>query len=96
MIPEDPQDTVERVLRADARHAIDDAGFTRRVMERLPARAQGARPGFRPALMLVSAVVGGALAYAFAPAGTSLAQGFLALILCGALMASALLVAVQE
>ena len=92
MTPEDPLDAVDRALREDALHAIADNGFTLRVMERLPVLARRAPPWFKPTLVAGSALLGAALAYAFAPAGTSFVQGIVALALCGALMACALVV----
>ena len=92
MTPEDPLDAVEHALREDARHAIADDSFTLRVMQRLPVLAERAPPWFRPTLMTGSALLGAALAYAFAPAGTSFAQGAVALALCGALIACSLVV----
>jgi hypothetical protein len=70
------RDPVERLLREDARRAIPDDGFCLRVESTLPAPS---RTGawLRPALLLSSAALGGALAWLLAPAGTSLVQGFL-------------------
>lgn len=70
------RDPVERLLREDARLPVPDADFTARVLATLPAPL-ARRPWLRPALVGASAGVGAILAWAFAPAGTSLAQGFL-------------------
>jgi hypothetical protein len=68
-------DPIERLLREDARRPVPDAGFTQRVATALPPPR--ARAWLRPALVLGSAALGGALAWLFAPAGISLTQGFL-------------------
>ena len=70
------QDPIERLLREDARRPIPDDGFALRVAAALPP-ARAARPWLKPALVLSSALVGSLLAWLFAPAGISLAQGFL-------------------
>ena len=102
----DSHDRIERLLRDDARVQLADAGFTRRVLEALPAR--DARPmslWWKPALILGSAALGGALAAFFA--GTSLPQGFIDIVqmrgltqaaltgmaMCGAMIVSALVLA---
>lgn len=83
-------DPTDRVLREDAARKLDDEGFTARVMASLPAHPRS-RPGwFKPALVLGSTLLGSVLAMVFAPAGTSLAQGFIDLTRAHALTSSAL------
>ncbi|HUP30164.1 MAG TPA: hypothetical protein VM122_08335 [Usitatibacter sp.] len=96
---------IDTLLRDDARAALDDAGFTARVMGALPARAPQPRAWLRPVLVMGSAAVGSALAVALAPAG--LLGGFAeiiqwraatpaalsALAISGALLASAVILA---
>lgn len=98
---------LEQLLRADARETIDEAGFTRRVMGALPAPLPRRRAWLTPVLVLGSTALGSALALVFAPAGVSVAQGFIdvasmrgftpaavmALALGGALTAAAVLLA---
>jgi len=69
-------DPLEWLLLDDARRPLPDDGFARRVALALPP-ARRPSPWLRPALVLGSAAVGSAAAWTFAPAGTSLAQGFL-------------------
>ena len=71
-------DWIEKVLREDAARPLADGGFTRRVMDALPARRAQRISWLRPALMMGSAALGGALAAAFA--GTSLPQGFIDIV----------------
>ena len=68
---------LEQILRDDARETIADAGFTRRVMGALPAAAPARRAWLTPVLVLGSTALGSLLAVAFAPAGVSVAQGFI-------------------
>jgi hypothetical protein len=98
---------LEALLHENALTAIPDAGFTDRVLNALPARALRARPWVMPVLVLGSAAVGSAFAVALAPAGDTLLQGFADLValrgwtsaavtgigICGALLASALVLA---
>jgi hypothetical protein len=70
-----PLDPVEALLREDGRRALPDDGFALRIERALPP-APRARPWLRPALVLGSAALGSALAWLLAPAGTSVAQGF--------------------
>lgn len=74
MTPDD-RDPIEALLRADARAALPDDGFSARVVNALPATA---RPNawVRPALVAGSGAVGALLAWLLAPAGTSVVQGF--------------------
>lgn len=72
---EPANDPVERLLIDDARRVIPEGGFCLRVESSLPAR-QGS-PWMRPVLVLGSAAIGGVAAWLLAPAGVSLAQGFL-------------------
>ena len=69
-------DPLERLLRDSARKVLPDAGFSARVMHALPA-APRARPWLKPVLVAGSAALGAVLAWALAPAGISLLQGFL-------------------
>lgn len=73
---EPANDPIDRLLREDARRPLPDEGFCLRVALALPPPR---RPGqwLRPALVAGSAAIGSAAAWALAPAGTSLAQGFL-------------------
>lgn len=75
-------DKLDRLLRADAaREAIEDDGFTARVVAALPPRrAAVARPWITTALVAGSAALGSALAFAFAPEGPGLLQGYVDLI----------------
>ena len=99
-------DWIEKLLREDAAHAMTDGGFTRRVMDALPPReARRISLWWKPALILGSAALGGALAAFFA--GTSLPQGFIDIVqmrgltqaaltgiaLCAAMVVSALVLA---
>ena len=68
-------DKLDRILRADARQAISEDGFTARVMGVLPARAP--RQWIRPVLVLGSAALGSVLAVLLAPAQINVVQGFL-------------------
>ncbi len=68
-------DPIERLLREDARRPLPDDGFGARVALALPAPA-GMRSWLRTALVAASAAVGGVAAWALAPTGTSLLQGF--------------------
>ena len=70
-----PTDPLEALLREDARRGLSDDGFASRVAQALPG-PHGAGRWMRPALVMGSALVGGALAWAFTPSGTSVAQGF--------------------
>jgi hypothetical protein len=69
-------DSIERLLRQDGQRAVPDDGFSLRVDLALPPVGP-ARGWLRPALVLGSAALGSAAAWALAPAGTSLLQGFL-------------------
>lgn len=68
-------DPVEALLREDARRRLPDDGFSARVERALPPRRT--QSWLRPALVLGSAALGGALAWILAPEGSSLVQGFL-------------------
>jgi hypothetical protein len=83
-------DPLDRLLREDAARRLDDAGFTARVMAALPAPRRARAGWFRPVLILGSTLLGSVLAVALAPAGTSLAQGFVDLARSHALTSSAL------
>ena len=69
-------DPIDRLLREDAKRSVSDEGFSLRVELALPA-PRAWRPWLRPALVLGSASIGSVAAWLLAPAGTSLAQGFL-------------------
>jgi len=69
-------DPIERLLRENARQALPDEGFSARVVDALPSPVLHER-WLRPVLVLGSAAIGSILAWGFAPAGTSLLQGFL-------------------
>ena len=70
-------DKLERLLRRGGEAALPDDGFTARVMESLPSRAQATHHAWlQPALMLGAAALGSALAIVFAPAGADVVQGF--------------------
>ena len=70
-------DRLDRILRHDAAQAIDDGGFTARVMHALPAPRARTSPWLKPALVLGSAALGSILAVALGPADASFVQGFL-------------------
>ena len=99
-------DWIEKLLREDASRPLADGGFTHRVMGELPARqARGMSLWWKPALIMGSAALGGALAAFFA--GTSLPQGFVDIVqmrgltqaaltgiaMCAAMVVSALVLA---
>jgi hypothetical protein len=71
---------IDRVLRDDARTNLPDEGFTARVMGALPARAPAQSGWLTPALVFGSAALGSVLAIVFAPAGSSVLQGFADLV----------------
>ena len=101
---------IERLLRHDARIELPDEGFANRVMGALPSRAPQARPWLRPVLVMGSALVGSALAVTLSPQAATLMQGFQDLMylrtgsagaigglaMCGALLLSALVLAVND
>ena len=99
-------DWIEHLLRDDAARSMADGGFSRRVMDALPPReARRMSAWWKPALIMGSAALGGALAAFFA--GTSLPQGFIDIVqmrgltqaaltgmaMCGAMIVSALVLA---
>lgn len=69
-------DSLDRILRHDARSALPDDGFTARVMGALPAPRAAERAWLRPALIFGSATLGSILAVLLSPAAGSLLQGF--------------------
>jgi hypothetical protein len=81
---------IDRVLREDARTSLPDNGFSARVMGALPPRATATRGWLTPALVFGSAALGSVLAIAFAPAGSSLLQGFADLVQLRALTPAAI------
>ena len=101
---------IEKLLRRDARIELPDDGFTTRVMGELPARATRERTWLRPALVMGSALAGSVLAVALSPEAASLLQGFEDLVrlkpgtsaaigglaLCGALLLSGLVMAMDD
>jgi hypothetical protein len=103
-------DTLERLLRHDARRELADEGFTLRVMGAIPAAVPHARPWLKPVLVMGSATLGSVLAATLSPQGASLFQGFqdlvrlhasspaaiTALAICGALFVSGLVLATDS
>ncbi|MBK6983200.1 MAG: hypothetical protein IPH30_18065 [Betaproteobacteria bacterium] len=86
---DDRDNLLDRLLRDDARRRLPDEGFTLRVGQALPPRRL--RPAWlRPVLVIGSAAVGGVAAWLLAPAGTSLAQGYVDLARLQSLTPSAL------
>jgi hypothetical protein len=102
----DTKDWMDRLLRDDAARGLPNDGFTRRVLASLPP-PRAHRLSWKPALIVGSTMLGSVLAMAFAPAGTSLVQGFIdithsrvmtsaaltGLATCAALLISALVLA---
>ena len=70
-------DKLDRLLRRDANDALDDGGFTARVMRALPAPAPSRRRWWDPALVLGGAALGSFLAVVFLPSGTAFVQGYI-------------------
>ena len=101
---------IERLLRHDARVQVPDDGFAARVMASLPVKAVRERVWLGPALVMGSALVGSVLAIALSPQAASLIDGFHDLMylrtssagavgglaMCGALLLSALVLAVND
>jgi len=71
---------IDRLLHDDARAGLPDNGFSARVMGALPPRAPAQSGWLTPALVFGSAALGSALAIVFAPAGSSILQGFADLV----------------
>jgi hypothetical protein len=71
-------DWIEKVLRDDARQELPDGGFTRRVMGAMPPARSRGHALFKPALIMGSAALGGAIAALFA--GASIPQGFVDIV----------------
>jgi hypothetical protein len=67
-------DSLERLLIADAGRKLDDDGFSRRVMAALPPARR--RPFLQPILVLGSTALGCAMATFIAPVGPAIVQGF--------------------
>jgi hypothetical protein len=99
-------DKLDRILRHDAATSRPaDGGFTRRVMETLPAPVPRARAWTTPALVMGSAMLGSVLAFALAPVGFTQAAidlsqlnmltrpAITAIAIAGALLASAVVLA---
>lgn len=101
---------IDRILHGDAARGLADEGFTRRVMGALPSHAGAQARWLRPALVMGSAIVGSALAIAFAPplespsmaivelftAGAPSPAAWAALALAGALLVSCVVVAIDS
>jgi hypothetical protein len=101
---------LEQLLGDDARTPIADNGFSARVMAALPGRARAPSPWLKPALVFGSAAIGSVAAALLAPGSASLLQGFAdlvqlgtltpaaitALAMAGALLASALVLAIDS
>ena len=68
-------DWLDRQLRADARVALADEGFTDRVLVALPSPAPRLNPWLKPALVLGSTAVGGLIASLLAPIGPIFMEG---------------------
>ena len=77
------RDTVDELLKADAReHRLqhfDDAGFTLRVMDRLP-RAKRLSPALRFAIPFGSTLLACVIAVAFTPAGSFMFDAYMDLV----------------
>jgi hypothetical protein len=76
-------DTLDRLLRAEARREVrplDDDAFRSRVLGALPAPRGRHATWWKPVLVLGSAALGSALAFAFAPGDSSLLAGFVDLV----------------
>lgn len=98
---------IDTLLHEDGRRDMPDDGFSRRVMRALPPPAVASPRWFRPALVMGSAVMGSAIAIAFAPPlespamaivelctrGAASPAALAALALAGALLASCVVVA---
>jgi hypothetical protein len=67
-------DWLDRMLRDDARHLLDDAGFTSGVISALPG-SPPAYPWLKTALVVGSTALGGLLAALFAPIGPMVVDG---------------------
>ena len=70
-------DKLDRLLARDAGVAMDDAGFTARVMRALPPRAVAPHAWWYPVLLLGATALGCALAAVFLPSGFALGQGYI-------------------
>ena len=81
-------DPIDRRRAEDARVAIADDGFSRRVLGALPAPAPRASR-WRPALILGSTALGALLATALGATGPALVEGFADLAIGRALTAQA-------
>ena len=68
-------DWLDRQLRADARRALEDRGFSDRIMAALPLAAPRMNPWLKPALVLGSTAIGGVLATLLAPIGPMFVEG---------------------
>lgn len=66
-------DWLDRLLREDAGHVLDEGSFTGGVMARLPAPAP--YPWLKTALVLGSTALGGLLAVFLAPVGPLVVDG---------------------
>ena len=70
----DREDSLDRLLRNDARVALADDGFSARVLAALPPAVP--RASFKPLLMIASTALGSALASTIAPVGPMVVDGF--------------------
>ena len=68
-------DWLDRVLRADAHVALQDDGFSGRVLAALPKPLPRLNPWLKPALVLGSTMLGGLLAALLAPVGPIFMEG---------------------
>lgn len=69
-------DWLDRQLRADARVALPDQGFTQRTLAALPGAFDAApSPWLKPALVIGSTALGGILATVLAPVGPMVLEG---------------------
>jgi len=68
-------DWLDRILRDDARIALEDTGFTDRVLGALPASYEPPSPWMKPMLVIGSTALGGLLATFIAPIGPTVIEG---------------------
>jgi len=68
-------DWLDRKLRDDAAIAIEDGGFTHRVMEALPLPLVAPYPWLRTGLIVGSTALGGVLATLLGPIGPMIIEG---------------------
>lgn len=68
-------DWLDRKLREDAAMAIDDAGFTHRVVQALPLPLVAPYPWLKTGLIVGSTALGGVLATLLGPIGPMIVEG---------------------